>query len=568
MNKNLIQTAFIVFLSVSLMSCATKFNTANDDLIEYTFEPGEYKGKPALKVSLTFKAVSGAMTLLLPSEWAGNVYKDDISELQILTPGVNLSQGEAPEEMVINQIAKENRITVSYHILQTADKLGRTYKNMIHQEYFHFIGNGALVIPQLNNEQRRDVSMHWKNFPQQYKIVNSFGLGKSRQSFKASLQELRDSIYVGGDYRISETQIKNSPLYVAIRGEWTFKDAELDELASSIVEYQRNFFDDHTFKTFLITVTPNGEVCCSTGGTGLTNSFATFVPNDFKLDANAKMLLSHELFHTWNGRKIHREEPEQLVYWFSEGFTDYYSRILLLRSGKLTIPEFLEDYNRETLYNYYTSSKINASNQKILKDFWNNYEIEKLPYQRGAILAFKWNQMIKNSTQGKHSLDDVFRDLFKESQTVGTVVSSKNINRLTQKYLSKGISADLKSFIEEGGTIIPGNYDLGPCVQLKKEKMGKFEHGYDSKLTYKNNIISGVKKGSNAYRAGLRDGFKLVHRKMVNPPYAESELIIHDGKIERSIKYFPESKKKYVTYRYILDEAMYKKDPQNCLKGF
>ncbi|MCJ7617326.1 MAG: hypothetical protein MUO43_12405 [Desulfobacterales bacterium] len=66
-----------------------------------------------------------------------------------------------------------------------------------------------------------------------------------------------------------------------------------------------------------------------------------------------KYLFAHELFHTWNTGKLGvRQNPEQLIYWFSEGFTGYYARLLLLRAGLITIEEYVSDYN-DKLIRYY-----------------------------------------------------------------------------------------------------------------------------------------------------------------------------------------------------------------------
>jgi predicted metalloprotease with PDZ domain len=50
------------------------------------------------------------------------------------------------------------------------------------------------------------------------------------------------------------------------------------------------------------------------GGAGRINAFAMFLSDDRELDYRFKRLLAHEAFHTWNGAKIRRRDPEVLVY--------------------------------------------------------------------------------------------------------------------------------------------------------------------------------------------------------------------------------------------------------------
>ena len=49
------------------------------------------------------------------------------------------------------------------------------------------------------------------------------------------------------------------------------------------------------------------------------------------------------------------------------------------------------------LFNYYNSSAINIKNQDIKYSFWQNYDVNKIAYQRGYILAHNWNSKIKRN---------------------------------------------------------------------------------------------------------------------------------------------------------------------------
>jgi predicted metalloprotease with PDZ domain len=119
-------------------------------------------------------------------------------------------------------------------------------------------------------------------------------------------------------------------------------------------------------------------------------------------------------------------ESESL-YWFSEGFTDYYTSLLLLRAGLITSDDYVADYN-SVLKNYYTSPFRNHSNKQILIDRLSNYDAQRQPYQRGNLLAHNWNAQIRAVTGGKYSLDDVMRDLFKSASRNGFRLSNTTIN--------------------------------------------------------------------------------------------------------------------------------------------
>ncbi|WP_230453755.1 M61 family metallopeptidase [Rickettsia rickettsii] len=109
-----------------------------------------------------------------------------------------------------------------------------------------------------------------------------------------------------------------------------------------------------------------------------------------------------------------RNNLERLNYWWSEGFTDYYSRVLALRSSVIiTLEEFVEEFNK-FFENYYLSPVINEPNNVIATDYWQDYAV-RLPYYSGFVLALYLDNFIKENNKSK-SLDNVMLDLFKTSK--------------------------------------------------------------------------------------------------------------------------------------------------------
>lgn len=114
------------------------------------------------------------------------------------------------------------------------------------------------------------------------------------------------------------------------------------------------------------------------GGVGLTSSFATFASTDTSLK-DLKFILAHELFHTWNYRKLGElKQPEVLRYWFSEGFTNYYTWLMLLRGGLSSLDDYVEAYN-STLRIYYNWPVRSEPNERVRKDFFSNYDVSHCP---------------------------------------------------------------------------------------------------------------------------------------------------------------------------------------------
>jgi hypothetical protein len=110
--------------------------------------------------------------------------------------------------------------------------------------------------------------------------------------------------------------------------------------------------------------------------------------------ARIALLLAHEHFHHWNGGKIRMEETEQLAYWFSEGFTDFFARRILLRCGLFDVAEYVRRLN-ESLALYWTEPMRHEKNARIAADFWKVQSIGELPYRRGDLVALLLDHEIR-----------------------------------------------------------------------------------------------------------------------------------------------------------------------------
>lgn len=133
-------------------------------------------------------------------------------------------------------------------------------------------------------------------------------------------------------YQIGDEQ---SPVFLPLYGEFEGKDDATASSLKEIIYTQRSFFNDYEFPYYAISLTQGGDLC-NWGETGLSNSFIAFLPQSINR-TQYYPFFAHEHLHTWIGGKIHNNDPEELNYWWSEGFTDYYSMVLSLRSGGITL---------------------------------------------------------------------------------------------------------------------------------------------------------------------------------------------------------------------------------------
>lgn len=406
----------------------------------------------------------------------------------------------------------------------------------------------------------------WVDLPQGWTAGDSFGADQGPHFFEGTWEQVLNSVYIAGDYRFLLFQV-HERLQIAIRGKWRFSDIQVKKMLAGVVTAERGFWQDDDFPYFLIVVNPIDTPCCKVAGTGLTQSFDAFFSTDNPLNVDIKYLFAHELFHSWNGYKLPQpQQNEELMYWFSEGFTDYYAWLLLLRSNLTSLPEFIDNHNA-VLFQYYSSPFRNVSNARIQKDYWKTRDIRKLPYMKGYLLAHEWNYRIRNATNGEQALDSLMREMLARAKSQNVHLSKDLVLELATKFLrDQSASSEVQDIVENGKTINPSPNSLGPCFALETKNTPTFEIGFDEKQGSPLKLVTGIKQGSRAELAGLRNGQEILERKISWwQPSKLVELKVKDDVGIKWIKYLPRGSEMVVhpAYKFISKSSM-----SSCLKWF
>ena len=561
------------FLSILLFTgCAprildgarTEVDTAGPDLpaeveLLYTFELVRSPFTIAKVTVTTLGTPEGATAFALAERW------DGISRFEDEVHGVTVRDGRGEPLSVEHDGVRRwtvehdpgEPLSLSYYLVSTLHTLtsdsSTYYRPIIRTDLFHMIGNVGLIYPEhLDTVEPRRIEVRWRGFSASgWKTVSSFSADPKRFQVEEVLDDFRHALFLAGDLRIHERKVKGRPVVIALTGsEWGFTDREFTDLAVRIIETERSFFDDFDYPYFLITLIPVGKRepgSFWTGGTGLRQSFALFLPAGLGLEEGSeeakriKNLLAHELFHNWNGSKIFLGDTAERGYWFSEGFTNFYTRRLLFRAGLYSLDEYMEDLN-EALATYMLSPVRNEPNERIKADFWNDGDVHKLPYLRGDMAAFLIDHEIRRSSSGAKSLDDLMKELLGRATAEGGPVDNDKLLGLIEEFTSPAFTAGIRKIVIDGETAALPLDLLEPCLEMSMEPMGPFDLGFDFEASKEEKIVTGVKEGSSAFQAGLRDGQRLrgwsVHGSR---PDREVELKIQDGEEgERTISYLPQ----------------------------
>ncbi len=195
-----------------------------------------------------------------------------------------------------------------------------------------------------------------------------------------------------------------------------------------LVETQRGFWRQLPYRSFDFLIVLADDV--NTGGLEHRDS-TLLVSSPWSMRRRKDYagwlgVVSHELFHAWNVKRLRPAELgpfdyESEVYteslWLAEGVTAYYGDLLALRAGLIDRQQYLaalSDHIREveTAPGRAVQSVATAS-----RDAWIEYYRQDENsanstvnyYEKGAVLGFLLDAEIRRATSGQRSLDDVMR---------------------------------------------------------------------------------------------------------------------------------------------------------------
>ena len=231
-------------------------------------------------------------------------------------------------------------------------------------------------------------------------------------------------------------------------------------------------------------------------------------------------LCSHEYFHAWNVKRIkptafihcdlNRENYTTLL-WAFEGFTSYYDDLALLRSGVIELADWLEITAKTISDVQRAPGRLRQTLAEASFDAWSKFyrPDENSPnaqvsyYAKGALLALALDLTLRAKTNGRISLDDVMRALWRQHGKTGQGVGDEDI-RLIAEALS---GLDLQRFFADGvhGTRdLPLKKLLAPFgITLAWEKVGSPSLGVKTASVDEQIKLATVYDGGAAQAAGL-----------------------------------------------------------------
>jgi predicted metalloprotease with PDZ domain len=360
------------------------------------------------------------------------------------------------------------------------------------------------------------------NPPNHWTVSTALKNEIQNKNYSASnYDQLADCPIMLGNLRDTTFTISNIPHEIAFRGEADFDLPAFTKMVKEIVQYQVSIFNEIPYDRYVFqySIMPGYK-----GGGGLEHATSTSIGlsgttllNDVKSAAN---ITAHEYFHLWNVKRITNKSMLPLDYqmgakttslWWLEGMTSYYAALTLVRTGLWTKDKFTNHITRQIVILQQNSDRFRTSVSKASWSAWERgyYTTGISYYNKGQLVGFLLDIMIRQVTGNKKTLDDVFRYLYLNYAKKNKSFKDGEIQTIIEEITEKDFSAFFDRYVT--GTVELPYLDImklaGFDVNLETQEFPSLGR---VRFLGKNKRVYSLDAESTIARAGIRKEDELV----------------------------------------------------------
>lgn len=538
---------FVFTLFVLIHSTSLAQNTAD---FVYDLKLNNSGTNKGCEVTLTYHSKHSKMSYFaLPNIWGANAGLDFVQIKKV--KGAKLIKHKKGNVRLDLKHKENATIQVTYFVKSLVkDSVYRHQEEFlpnVQENYFVLFTNSILLTLLDTSNQQYSFDLNWLNYPTNYinKPQTSFGDGLAQSLNFMTIGDLQNGVLVGGDFKTitySDTE-KNRKIRFIYRSKWQFEPKVMADLVISTFKFQQSFWNDYSTKEYSVFMSPafaENEYVMSYNGTGLHNSFNVIATNNVNTNPeNMAYLFNHELMHHWIGNTIQNGVDEELSYWFSEGFTDYFTYYNMRESKLISEDEFY--VRMDSVFTaHFGDDLCTAINDSIKPNFWKHRYYGKLPYNRGNIFAYYLDNLLQVKTQGKVKLVTVMQKMMQEALIKKRPFDKNWLNETVKELAGFEILDIIDRFIMKGELISINEFNevLNRKIVLKETKV--FDIGFETnKNAEGKTVVSFVKSNSGAEKAGIKVGQIVEGYSIFGSANALSELYIKTDKGSSKIEFYP-----------------------------
>lgn len=522
--------------AVLLLACPVGQSCAES--LTYVLTPQFEQG--VLKVEITWETGERTQSALRIAERWGQV-----ENVPALLSEVTFSSGARRDGGVwVVSHRRRETIQCSYVVdprRRAFDDWNRSYYPITTPDFFHGVGNAFLLVPYpaAGGPAEYETVLRWR-LPAGMEAVCSWGAGRTVGA-RLAPSSLSHSSYLAGRLAVRSAQAGARTVTAALVERFSFSPEDFLAQTMRIIDTQVAFMGEAQFPDFVVTVIPVGPDLRAgesrIAGSGLFNSFVLYLAPRSRINDALQHLFAHELFHYWNGRILEPESPERLVYWFTEGLTDYYALRILYESGVWSAATYVKWVNRH-LRDYALNPAARARNADIERDYWKLRDtVGEAPYQRGLALGLRWHRLARD--QGvADGLDRLFRALVARGRT-GFKLTNMAIRAAGVRELGAWWGPEFDRYVEQAELVDVPPRALAPGIEGVASDVFEYQLGFDRTRSLPERRVRGLIAGSAAEKAGVREGDELLEWDIPADADQQVRLTVRRTGSTHKIRYLP-----------------------------
>jgi len=516
---------FLVFTTfLSLTITAQKGKVATSYTI--SFENAVHHEAEVLAVFSNVKGTKASfrMSRTSPGRYAIHEFAKNVYNVKVTDGKGNVLNATRPDPYSWNVEGHDGTIQVAYTLF--ANRGGGTY-TQVDETHAHLnIPATFMYMPALADKGIQVTFKPRKDLD--WKIATQLENKGSNTYYARDLQYFMDSPTEISNHSIRSFDVDKQTVNFVLHHNGT--EAELDtyfEDVKKIVLQQKEVFGelpsyDYGAYFFLACYIPNAS------GDGMEHRNSTILTStrslaDGGLQRNIGTV-SHEFFHGWNVERIRPQDLEPFDFeaanmsealWFAEGFTSYYTSLMMRRAGLLSKEDYIKGLTRT--FNYVWNSPARAFFNPIEMSYQapfvdaatsvdpvnrNNTFISYYSYGSALGLALDLSLREKGL-----NLDDYMKLVWKKHGKKEKPYTVENLHGLLKDYAGEAFGDYFfQNYIYKSNM---------PEMQRLFESVGVSLSQDANKASFGVTVTNGAitqntTKGTAAYKAGLEKGDKII----------------------------------------------------------
>ncbi len=277
------------------------------------------------------------------------------------------------------------------------------------------------------------------------------------------VKELEDAVfYVGRNLRTRSRKVGALEFTLVSAGDWVFSDDEALGMCADILREHLATVGELPTKSAMLMLAPFPQRAGAERWAAETRGETVMLvagQSTSKVAALAQLSvpLSHELFHLWIPNALPLDGDYD---WFYEGFTLYQALRVGVKLQYLTFQDYLNALGRAYEIYQFVNDRDRFSLIEASKRRWSG--ASALVYQKSLIVAFLYDLTLRRISNGKRTLDDVYRALFRYNRdnaarvdanaaVLNALKSQDGMQDFTRRYVESAATIDLSSAIAPFG---------------------------------------------------------------------------------------------------------------------